>query len=207
MARTDIGSATTDRERSDTTNGKPVSDPAGQTVAAAARGSRSDGQTSAAGRDRPERTLTPSFAVPTAPAAASDHDRPETTSSEPASNPAGRTVAVATRDSESEGPTSGGVPGKTEGKPTAEHGTPSLDAPFSPSAEEYDRIPAAGDRRQFPGPAGANRIGVKPPEKTTSPPPAKRHAPSRQPLEHAALENRNAPAPEDTRNVIYGVGF
>jgi hypothetical protein len=167
----------------------------------------------AAGRDRPERVMP----APAA-SAANDRDRPEMTDGAPVSNPTGQTTAVASRDSASDVPTGADGPGKTEGELPVQHDVPSLDAPFSP-AEERNSVPAAGDRRdgKTPGPAGANTVGMKPPEINMKPPDikisarapaaAKRHAPSRRPLEQPAPENRNTPAPDDAPSRVFGVGF
>jgi curved DNA-binding protein CbpA len=164
----------------------------------------------AAGHDRPERVPTPqtTVAMPTAPAATSlaDHDQPEMTHGEPDPNLAGQTTAVASRDSEADLPTGAGVPGKTEGEPPVPHDVPSLDSRDGNTSK----------------PAGANTGDVKLPViKASAHAPAaqKRHAPSRPKFEHAALENRNAPAPDNAPTPdntaapnnapsrVFGVGF
>jgi DnaJ domain len=184
------------------------------------------------GRDR-ARAPAPQMpvVVPTAPvpaaSAANDHDRPAVTNGEPVSNPAGQTIAVASRASDSDVPTGAGVPGKTEGEPPVRHNAPSVYAPVS-DAEERNRVAAADDRRdgktpdsKTPEPAGANTGGVKPPEinvklpetkmPARAPAAAKRHAPSRPQFEQAALENRHTPAPDNTPDNapsrVFGVGF
>jgi hypothetical protein len=172
------------------------------------------------------------------------------TSGEAVSNPAGQTIAAASRGGESDVPAGVGVgiAGQTEGEPPFRH-----DAP-PPAAEERNGVPAADDRRdgntpepktpepktvelKTPEPAGANAGGVKPPEIRTparapaaalasaaAPAQVKRHAPSRRPVEQAALENRtppaaenrntaaqenrNAPAPDNSApSRVFGVGF
>jgi curved DNA-binding protein CbpA len=164
------------------------------------------------GRD-PEPVPAPQMPVvvptppPTAASAANDHDRP-----------AGQTIAVSSRASDSDVPTGAGVPGETEGEPPVRHDAPSVDTSVS-DAEERNSVPAAGDRRdgKTPEPAGANTGGVKPPEinvklpeikvSARAPAAAKRHAPSRPRLEQAALENRQTPAPDNAPSPVFGVGF
>jgi curved DNA-binding protein CbpA len=201
-------------------------------------------RTGAAGHEMRERAPAPQMpiAMPTAPApaasAAIQRDRPQTANGEAVSSPAGQKIAVAGRDSESDGPGDAGVPGKTGGEPPARHeapSAPSVDPPSS-AAEERNSGLAADDRRdgatpdRTPEPAGANTGSVKPSEIRVSarapaaaPPPPKRHAPNRRPIEQAALaENRNTPdnrntppesrhapaaAPDSAPNRVFGVGF
>jgi hypothetical protein len=165
-------------------------------------------------RDRPERMLPlqMTVAMPTAlTATAFDHDRPETTNGKPVSNPAGRTTAVASQDTNA-----ARVPRKTEGEPPIQHDMPFLYAPFSAS-EERNGIPAVDDKREgeAPKPPGVN-TGVTLPEIKTSVHASaaeKRHSPSRPRFEReqAALENRNIPASDGGKNVpsrpFFGVGF
>jgi hypothetical protein len=171
-----------------------------------------------AGRDRPERVPAPQMPIPmpTAPvtaSAANDHDRPEMTNGEPASNPAGHAIALA-RDSERDVPTGAGVPAKAEEEPSIGHDPSTPEAPFSAAAEHND-VPAADDRRdgKTPEPASANPDGVKAPEIKMSAraAAAKRRVPSRPPLPHseqAALENRNTPPERDEPpSRVFGVGF
>jgi hypothetical protein len=170
------------------------------------------------GRDRPERVSVPQMPIalltaPVAASAANDHDRPEMTNGEPASNPAGQTIALA-RDSEKDVPTGAGVPAKAEDQPSIGHDASTPDASFS-AAEEHNDVPAADDRRdgKTPEPASANPDGVKPPKINMSAraAAAKRHTPSRPALPHveqATLENRNTPPERDEApSRVFGVGF
>jgi curved DNA-binding protein CbpA len=163
---------------------------------------RESGQ-AAAGRDRPERVPAPQMTVAMPPAAAATalagHDRPEMTNGEPVSNPAGQTIAVASRGSEADVPAGAGVPGKPEGERPLRHDV------------------SLGRRDgETPKPAGANTGGVKLPEINTSahaPAAPKRHTPSRPKAEQAELENKNAPAPDkapapsNAPSRVLGVGF
>jgi curved DNA-binding protein CbpA len=153
---------------------------------------------------------------------------PQMADGEPVSNPAGQSVAVASRGGESDVPTGAGVPAKAEGEPPVRRDPPSHDAPSS-AAEDRNGVPAAGERRdgktpektpeKTPDPASASTGGAKPPETKAaarSPAEAKRHAPSRRPIEQAALvenrntpavESRNAQAPDSAPSRVFGVGF
>jgi curved DNA-binding protein CbpA len=170
----------------------------------------------AARLDRSERALAPQVpvAAPTAPVTtasnANDHDRPEMTKGEPASNTAGQ-IAVASRESKSDLATGASVPGKTNGEPPVRHDMPSLQVPFS-AAEEHSSVPAADDRHdgKTPETAGANTGGVKPPEIKMSPRArvaAKRHAPSRPAFDQATMESRSTAAPNNPPPRVLVVGF
>jgi curved DNA-binding protein CbpA len=174
-------------------------------------------QIGAAGRDRPEGVLAPQMPVvlPTALTAADDRDRVEVTRDEPASNPAGpAAVEVAIRDRAPDTPAANGVPGKNEGERLVRRDAPSFDVPFS-AAEKRNNVPnapASGDRRDGgpPEPAGPNRGGLKLPEikmPARAAAAVKRQAQSRPSIEQAALENRNALAPDNTPPLyVFGIG-
>jgi hypothetical protein len=191
-----------DYDQPQMTDGEPVPNPAGPTVAVARRDGWSEVPARAGIAEQTEGESPIRHA--------NDHDQPEVTSGDPVSESPGRTIAVASQESGSDAPTVAGVPGKTEDEPSIRHDVPSLATPAS-AKEEGNSVPAADHRRDSKTrePAQANTAGVKLPAVKKSARTlvaTKRDTPSHR-LQQAALEHSNTPAPDNAPSRVYGVGF